>query len=131
MRKLWRPPCCPRRNYRQVKRRKNLPALGDLVISLLCDADITTVTNRCDSFDLAMLFAPVLGGILSEPAIQYPNSVLARIQLLRDYPFFLPCAATAALGALAAAMVFFWLEEVCLFYCTVSFLIYVLTFDAR
>ncbi|KAF8826735.1 hypothetical protein HHX47_DHR5000890 [Lentinula edodes] len=53
---------------------------------------------------------PFLGGTLSDPANQWPNT-LGRISLLREYPFFLPLAVSGCLSLLFVTIAFFGLKE--------------------
>ncbi|KAF7304092.1 MFS domain-containing protein [Mycena indigotica] len=70
--------------------------------------EISDPSNIADMFSFLPLMwstgvtlGPALGGILVNPATKWPNSPLGRIQLLKTYPYFLPCA-VAGLIALAA-----------------------------
>ncbi|KAJ3924004.1 major facilitator superfamily domain-containing protein, partial [Lentinula edodes] len=56
------------------------------------------------------LYSPFLGGTLSDPANQWPNT-LGKISLLREYPFFLPLAVSGCLSLLFVTIAFFGLKE--------------------
>ena len=56
--------------------------------------DLTDATNEARAIPLTSIMwnigsivGPMLGGILSSPARQYPNSFIARVQLFQDYPY--------------------------------------------
>ncbi|KAJ3869587.1 major facilitator superfamily domain-containing protein [Lentinula novae-zelandiae] len=83
-----------------------------------------TVLAEANASNLADVFAfnpmmwclggtigPFLGGTLSDPANQWPNT-LGRISLLREYPFFLPLAVSGCLSLLFVTVAFFGLKEV-------------------
>ncbi|KAJ3857394.1 major facilitator superfamily domain-containing protein [Lentinula lateritia] len=83
-----------------------------------------TVLAEANASNLADVFAfnpmmwclggtigPFLGGTLSDPANQWPNT-LGRISLLREYPFFLPLAVSGCLSLLFVTIAFFGLKEV-------------------
>ncbi|KAL1660901.1 major facilitator superfamily domain-containing protein [Schizophyllum commune] len=53
---------------------------------------------------------PIIGGALSHPAEQFP-SIFGRFQLLKEYPYFLPCAVPATFSAIAWFVVYFHLKE--------------------
>ncbi|KAJ3815462.1 major facilitator superfamily domain-containing protein [Lentinula aff. lateritia] len=83
-----------------------------------------TVLAEANASNLADVFAfnpmmwclggtigPFLGGTLSDPANQWPNT-LGGISLLREYPFFLPLAVSGCLSLLFVTIAFFGLKEV-------------------
>jgi len=56
--------------------------------------EITDETNEAQAMPLTSItwnvgciVGPMLGGILSTPARQYPNSFIARVRLFQDYPY--------------------------------------------
>lgn len=57
--------------------------------------------------------SPVIGGVLSHPADQWPHT-LGKVALLRDYPYFLPCAAAAMVPLSSFVFSILFLEEVSL-----------------
>lgn len=58
---------------------------------------------------LGRLTGPAAGGLLAEPARQYP--ALADIELLTVYPFVAPCLVGALLAAVSFVGAFAWLQE--------------------
>lgn len=54
---------------------------------------------------------PIIGGVLSNPATRWPDT-LGRIQYLRQHPYFLPCAASGVLAFVTFVISFFGLKEV-------------------
>ncbi|KAJ4478078.1 major facilitator superfamily domain-containing protein [Lentinula aciculospora] len=82
-----------------------------------------TVLAEASSTNLADVFAfnpmmwclggtigPFLGGSLSDPANQWPNTI-GKISLLQEYPFFLPLAVSGCLSLLFVTIAFFGLKE--------------------
>ncbi|TRM65076.1 major facilitator superfamily domain-containing protein [Schizophyllum amplum] len=53
---------------------------------------------------------PIIGGALSHPAEQFP-SIFGRFNLLKEYPYFLPCAVPATFSVLAWFVTYFYLKE--------------------
>ena len=56
--------------------------------------EITDATNEAQAMPLTSItwnigcvIGPMLGGTLSTPAEQYPNSLIARVRLFQDYPY--------------------------------------------
>ena len=56
--------------------------------------EITNPTNEAQvmplisiMWNVGSIIGPILGGTLSTPAQQYPNSFLAHVQLFQDYPY--------------------------------------------
>ncbi|EJU02927.1 MFS general substrate transporter [Dacryopinax primogenitus] len=60
--------------------------------------------------NLGIFVGSLLGGVLAEPALQYP-SLFGSIALFKRYPYLLPCIVNGALATLAAVMNIFWLKE--------------------
>jgi len=56
-------------------------------------------------------FRNIIGGTLSEPATKWPDT-LGKISLLRERPYFLPCAVSGAIAFLAFSLAFIGLREV-------------------
>jgi MFS family permease len=61
---------------------------------------------------LATFLGPLLGGILCNPADQYP-ALFGKVQFFIDYPYALPNFATGLFGASAALLTALYVEEVC------------------
>ncbi|KAJ7306824.1 major facilitator superfamily multidrug-resistance, DHA1 sub-family [Mycena albidolilacea] len=70
----------------------------------------TVMAEIADSTNLAQIMAlnplawssgstlgPIIGGLLSNPEERWPNS-FGKVQILRDHPYLLPCAAVASLS---------------------------------
>ena len=56
--------------------------------------EITDMTNEAQAMPLISIMwnagaivGPIIGGTLSTPAQQYPNSFVARVRLFQDYPY--------------------------------------------
>ncbi|KDQ08828.1 hypothetical protein BOTBODRAFT_118022 [Botryobasidium botryosum FD-172 SS1] len=83
-----------------------LSALGEI-------SDSTNVAHTFPIYGFAwptgVILGPLFGGTLSNPATKFPN--LLDFKLFRDFPFFLPCLATAAVGILSAIVGYFFFEE--------------------
>ncbi|ORX86491.1 MFS general substrate transporter, partial [Basidiobolus meristosporus CBS 931.73] len=80
-------------------------------------AEMTDATNRAKAFTLLPLVwgvgsvvGPLLGGLLSEPASQYP-SIFGENTFLIRYPYFLPCAVGASISMAGTIFGFMYLEE--------------------
>jgi len=54
--------------------------------------------------------APILGGLLADPATQYP-SLFGDFQLFIDYPYALPCLVGSVVSGVGAIAGFLFLEE--------------------
>jgi len=63
------------------------------------------------AWGIGVVLGPSIGGLLAQPAEQYPNSVFAQSQLLRDYPFLLPCLAASLITYLICFVCFIFAEE--------------------
>jgi hypothetical protein len=53
---------------------------------------------------------PVLGGLLANPATQFPN-IFGGIALLEQFPYFLPCFISAIISIIGLIMTYFYFEE--------------------
>ncbi|KAJ3894125.1 major facilitator superfamily domain-containing protein [Lentinula edodes] len=91
---------------------------GNIGVSKTVLAELADASNLADVFAfnpmmwcLGGTIGPFLGGTLSDPANQWPNT-LGRISLLREYPFFLPLAVSGCLSLLFVTIAFFGLKEV-------------------
>ncbi|THU78760.1 MFS general substrate transporter [Dendrothele bispora CBS 962.96] len=74
---------------------------GNIGVGKTLMMEITDSTNRADAFtympimwSLGITVGPMIGGLLADPAQRWPN-VAGKLALLREYPYFLPCAAAA------------------------------------
>jgi MFS family permease len=65
-------------------------------------------------WDLSIIIGPLVGATLSQPAEQYPRSWIGRNAFLREFPFFLPCAAAAGYALLCVVLISVFFEEVSL-----------------
>jgi len=90
---------------------------GNIGISKSVMAEISDSTNVAEMYSLlpfmwtvGAALGPFIGGSLANPAARFPDS-LGKIPLLRAFPYFLPCATTAALAFLAFVVGFFGLKE--------------------
>src|SRR5258708_7004593 len=81
------------------------------------------------TWNVGCIVGPMLGGTLSTPAQQYPNSFIARVRLFQDYPYvgcvlsisltqlpptiryLLPCLAGASIAFAALVFGYFYLAE--------------------
>ncbi|KAF9648058.1 MFS general substrate transporter [Thelephora ganbajun] len=57
---------------------------------------------------LGVIIGPMLGGTFSNPADKFP---LLDVPLLRQYPYAMPCLASAAFSAFGATLAYFLMEE--------------------
>ncbi|KAJ6577532.1 major facilitator superfamily domain-containing protein [Mycena capillaripes] len=90
---------------------------GNIGVSKSVMAEISDSTNVADIYSLlpfmwslGVTLAPFIGGTLASPATRYPDT-LGRIQILREYPYLLPCATAGALAFCAFVFGFLGLEE--------------------
>ncbi|KKY26481.1 putative major facilitator superfamily transporter [Phaeomoniella chlamydospora] len=60
--------------------------------------------------NVGIFLGPLLGGVFSEPATQYPK-VFGHIEFFRTYPYILPTLATGALGLTAAITSLLFVKE--------------------
>jgi MFS family permease len=60
--------------------------------------------------NLGILFGPLIGGVLQDPARQYPG-LFGNVRFFLDYPYALPSFAVGMLGFSAVAAVAIWAEE--------------------
>ena len=58
-------------------------------------------------------FRPVIGGVLSEPALRWPL-LFGRMSLFAQRPYFLPCAVAALLASVSVPIGIVGLSEVTL-----------------
>ena len=55
--------------------------------------------------------SPIIGGVFSSPATQWPN-IFGRIQFLREHPYFLPCAVSGFIALATFIIAALALKEV-------------------
>jgi MFS family permease len=60
---------------------------------------------------LGTILGPAISGVLYDPAAQWPDSVLARWPLARDYPAFLPNLVSALFSLAAGLGILFYVPE--------------------
>jgi hypothetical protein len=66
------------------------------------------------TFTLALEFTisrPLIGGSLSRPAERFPD-IFGRLELLKTYPYLLPCSISTIFASIAGLVTYFWLKEV-------------------
>jgi hypothetical protein len=56
-------------------------------------------------------FSPIIGGVLSQPAIRWPGSV-GKFALFRTYPYLLPCAIAGSIAFISFLSGYIGLREV-------------------
>ncbi|KAF7330227.1 MFS domain-containing protein [Mycena venus] len=71
-------------------------------------ADIISTTSL--AWAVAGTIAPLIGGLLSNPASKWPDT-LGKMDILREHPYLLPCAVSASVALLAFAIAFVGLKE--------------------
>lgn len=60
--------------------------------------------------NMGILFGPMIGGLLAEPAAQYPK-LFGKIQFFIDYPYALPSFAVGCIGLSAIVVTVLFVEE--------------------
>ncbi|KAF7369821.1 MFS domain-containing protein [Mycena venus] len=90
---------------------------GVIGVSKTVINEIADPTNIADIFSmmpvvwsLATTIAPLIGGLLSNPAAKWPDT-LGKIEILREHPYFLPCAVAALLSFVSFVIAFVGLKE--------------------
>ncbi|KAF7334645.1 Major facilitator superfamily multidrug-resistance DHA1 sub-family [Mycena venus] len=90
---------------------------GNIGVSKSVMAEISDSTNAAEMYSLMPFMwsigsslGPFIGGSLANPAIRFPDS-LGKIHLLREFPYFLPCATAGALAFSAFVIGFLGLKE--------------------
>ncbi|KAJ3725779.1 major facilitator superfamily domain-containing protein, partial [Lentinula raphanica] len=80
---------------------------GNIGVSRTVMAEITDSTNMADAFALVPIMwsfgstvGPALGGVLANPATQWPH-LFGRIEFFQNFPYFLACAAAGLLAFIA------------------------------
>jgi hypothetical protein len=81
-------------------------------------AEITDSTNISLAYayqpipwSLGCVLGPMIGGALARPADQFPGTILAQIDFLKEYPYFLPCAVPATFTLIAWLVTYMFLKE--------------------
>ncbi|KAG1860147.1 major facilitator superfamily domain-containing protein [Suillus subalutaceus] len=79
--------------------------------------DITDVTNMPKAFAyvqipwmIAKIVGPLIGGSLSRPADRFPD-IFGRSELLKTYPYLLPCSISTIFVSIAWLVAYFCLKE--------------------
>ncbi|KAJ6468340.1 major facilitator superfamily multidrug-resistance, DHA1 sub-family [Mycena sanguinolenta] len=79
--------------------------------------EISDSTNIADIFSFVPLvwsiagtIAPLIGGLLSNPAAKWPDT-LGKIGILRNHPYLLPCVVSGSIAFSAFVIAFFGLKE--------------------
>ncbi len=94
---------------------------GNQAIRKALLADITDKTNQAKAFSwmpfawgLSSIVAPLVGGFLSRPCVNYPGRWLTAepSNLLCVFPYALPCLVMSAIATASIICGFFWLPEV-------------------
>ncbi|KAJ3783920.1 major facilitator superfamily domain-containing protein [Lentinula aff. detonsa] len=90
---------------------------GNIGVSKTVMAEITDSTNMADAFTMIPIMwsfgstvGPALGGILANPATQWPQ-LFGKFVFFRDFPYFLACAAAGLLAFVAFALSCIGLKE--------------------
>ncbi|KZV99647.1 MFS general substrate transporter [Exidia glandulosa HHB12029] len=90
---------------------------GNIAVIQSMVGEMTDETNQARAYPIVELIwymgsivGTLLGGTLSEPAEHFPE-VFGDIQLLKDYPFLLPCAIAFSMAMFGVLIGFFFLEE--------------------
>ncbi|KAF9479984.1 major facilitator superfamily transporter [Pholiota conissans] len=89
---------------------------GNIGVMKSTMGELTDNTNRADAFALmpalwafGATMGPLLGGTLTRPADQFPDVFKARFWT--EYPYFLPCAAPAAIVFMVLVITGTWFKE--------------------
>ncbi|KAG1798089.1 major facilitator superfamily domain-containing protein [Suillus plorans] len=79
--------------------------------------DITDMTNMPEAYGyvpipwmIAKSLGPLIGGSLSRPSDRFPD-IFGRSELLKTYPYLLPCSISALVALIAWLVTYFRLEE--------------------
>ncbi|KAJ4412874.1 hypothetical protein N0V85_003651 [Neurospora sp. IMI 360204] len=90
---------------------------GTIVTIRTMISEHSTVKTQARAFswfafagNLGILFGPLIGGALADPAGQYPG-LFGNIQFFKDYPYALPSFAVGAIGVTAVLVTAFLAEE--------------------
>ncbi|KAF8813379.1 MFS general substrate transporter [Phlegmacium glaucopus] len=90
---------------------------GNIGVTKSVIVEITDASNIGDAYALIPLMwstgstiAPIIGGVLSNPATRWPDT-LGQIHYLRQHPYFLPCATAGFLAFVTFIISFLGLKE--------------------
>ncbi|PAV20345.1 MFS general substrate transporter [Pyrrhoderma noxium] len=90
---------------------------GNAAVSSSVIGEITDETNQTEAFPLMALswslgciIGPMIGGNFVNPERNFPNT-FGSIQLLRDYPYLLPCLVSSALTIASVIVGILFLKE--------------------
>jgi MFS family permease len=79
--------------------------------------DITDITNMPKAYGyipipwmIGAIVGPLIGGSLSRPAERFPD-IFGRWELLKTYPYLLPCSISTIFASIAGLVTYFWLKE--------------------
>ncbi|KAI9591301.1 major facilitator superfamily domain-containing protein [Syncephalis fuscata] len=107
------------KSYHWALTTRVLAGLGNGNVAVLKSmvAEISDKTNQARAFSfiplsfvMGSIFGPLIGGILADPAHQYPDTI-GKIPILRQYPYLLPCIVCASIAFVGFIMAFLFLEE--------------------
>ncbi|KAJ7352341.1 major facilitator superfamily multidrug-resistance, DHA1 sub-family [Mycena albidolilacea] len=90
---------------------------GNLGVAKTVINEISDPSNIADIFSImplvwsiATIMAPLIGGVLSNPATKWP-STLGKFEILREHPYLLPCVVSGSIALLAFGIAFAGLKE--------------------
>ncbi|KAJ3411113.1 hypothetical protein HDV05_002722 [Chytridiales sp. JEL 0842] len=90
---------------------------GNIGVAKSVMGEITDATNQAKGFSifglvwaLGMICGPMLGGLLTNPAQNFP-SLFGNCVFLKENPYFLPCFLSACVSMTGFVIGFFYLEE--------------------
>ncbi|KAI8914309.1 major facilitator superfamily domain-containing protein [Gorgonomyces haynaldii] len=90
---------------------------GNIGVAKSVLGEITDADNRAVAFSLiglnyglGMMIGPTLGGLLSNPVEKYP-AVFGGIEILKVYPYLLPCLCSALVSMFGFFVGYFYLPE--------------------
>ncbi|KAJ7111799.1 major facilitator superfamily multidrug-resistance, DHA1 sub-family [Mycena epipterygia] len=90
---------------------------GNIGVSKTVMNEISDPSNAADMYSLIPVMwsvgatmSPFMGGVLATPAAKWPDT-LGKIALLREHPYFLPCAVAACIALSSFAFAFVGLQE--------------------
>ncbi|KAG1864914.1 major facilitator superfamily domain-containing protein [Suillus subluteus] len=90
---------------------------GNVVVMKSMVADITDSTNMPQAYgyipfawQAGIALGPLVGGLLAHPTVRYPE-LFGRFELLKAYPYFLPCGVIGTLALVWWCVTFLFLSE--------------------
>ncbi|KAG1829525.1 major facilitator superfamily domain-containing protein [Suillus subalutaceus] len=90
---------------------------GNVVVMKSMVADITDSTNMPQAYgyipfawQAGIALGPLVGGLLAHPTVRYPE-LFGRFELLKAYPYFLPCGVIGTLALVWWCVMFLFLSE--------------------